>query len=70
METPPELPARACSVFQASTAPTTGQRRSNQERLRELVASHGEEVTLLCSHDPLELEREQARADAVAAAAE
>jgi hypothetical protein len=42
-------------------------RSSNRERLRELAARHGDEVTLLCSHDPHELEREQARAGAAAA---
>ena len=39
---------------------------ANQERLRELAARHGDEVTLFCAHDPHELERAQA---AVAAAA-
>jgi glyoxylase-like metal-dependent hydrolase (beta-lactamase superfamily II) len=31
-------------------------RLSNQERLRELVRRHGDEVRIMCSHDPRELE--------------
>jgi glyoxylase-like metal-dependent hydrolase (beta-lactamase superfamily II) len=36
-------------------------RRQNQERLRELAARHRGEVDLICSHDPVLLERAQAR---------
>ena len=53
--------------FQNLTAADNKARKSNQERLRELAARHGDEVTLLCSHDPHELEREQARAAGAAA---
>ena len=28
-------------------------RNHNQERLRELARDHGDEVTLICSHDPM-----------------
>jgi glyoxylase-like metal-dependent hydrolase (beta-lactamase superfamily II) len=31
-------------------------RLANQERLRELVRGHGDEVRIMCSHDPRELE--------------
>jgi glyoxylase-like metal-dependent hydrolase (beta-lactamase superfamily II) len=50
--------------FESLTAADSRARKANQERLRELAARHGEEVTLFCSHDPVELEREQARAGA------
>ncbi|MDR3415065.1 MAG: MBL fold metallo-hydrolase [Nevskia sp.] len=33
------------------------QRRANQARLLELARSHGNEVTLFCAHDPVELAR-------------
>jgi hypothetical protein len=33
-------------------------RISNQERLRELARTQGDEVRLFCAHDPVELERE------------
>ena len=36
-------------------------RVANQARLRELARDHGDEVRLFCAHDPVELEREQAR---------
>jgi glyoxylase-like metal-dependent hydrolase (beta-lactamase superfamily II) len=35
-------------------------RRSNQARLRELAAEHGEEIEMFCSHDPVELDRYRA----------
>jgi glyoxylase-like metal-dependent hydrolase (beta-lactamase superfamily II) len=54
------------TVFQFLTARDGRTRRENRERLRELAASHGDEVRLICSHDPVDLEREQARADAPA----
>jgi glyoxylase-like metal-dependent hydrolase (beta-lactamase superfamily II) len=64
--TPPSCPP-VLRVFQATMAVDNATRSSNRERLRELAARHGDEVTLLCSHDPHELEREQARAGAAAA---
>jgi glyoxylase-like metal-dependent hydrolase (beta-lactamase superfamily II) len=67
MQTPPSCPPML-RFFQNLTAADNRARKSNQECLRELAARHGEEVTLLCSHDPRELEREQARTAAVAAA--
>lgn len=63
VETPPSCPPML-RFFQSLTAADKRARKSNQERLRELAARHGEEVTMLCSHDPYELEREQARAAA------
>jgi glyoxylase-like metal-dependent hydrolase (beta-lactamase superfamily II) len=67
MATPPSCPPML-RFFQNVTASDNKARKANQERLRELAARHGDEVTLFCAHDPHELEREQARAaDAVAA---
>jgi glyoxylase-like metal-dependent hydrolase (beta-lactamase superfamily II) len=43
-------------------------RIQNLERLRELARRHGNEVELVCSHDPVLLERAQAAAPAAAAA--
>lgn len=68
LATPPSCPP-AIRLFQAAMAADNSARRANRERLRELAATHGDEVTLLCAHDPYELEREQARAGAAAAAA-
>jgi glyoxylase-like metal-dependent hydrolase (beta-lactamase superfamily II) len=53
--------------FQNLTASDNRARKANQERLRELVERHGDDLTVLCSHDPFELERERARASAAAA---
>jgi glyoxylase-like metal-dependent hydrolase (beta-lactamase superfamily II) len=58
---PPSCPP-LLGLFEAVMATDNAARRSNQERLRELAADHGDEVTLLCAHDPRELERERARA--------
>ncbi len=64
--TPAECPP-LLRIFQAALATDNRARKSNQERLRELAARHGDEVTLLCAHDPHELEREQSKAGAAAA---
>ena len=61
--TPPSCPP-LLGVFQRVLASDHGARVANTERLRELAASHGDEVTLFCSHDPHELAREQAAAPA------
>ena len=53
--------------FQTLMASDNAARKANQERLRELARSHGDEITLFCAHDPHELRREQV-AGAVAAA--
>ena len=44
---PPTLRA-----FQTLVAQDDKQRHANQDRLRELVAGHGEEITVFCAHDP------------------
>jgi len=59
LATPPHCPP-GLRVFQLLNAADGKQRRANQERLRELVGAHGDEVQLLCSHDPHELDRAQA----------
>ena len=48
-------------LFQTMTAVDNGRRRANGERLRELAAAEGDSVRMICSHDPHELDREQAR---------
>lgn len=67
METPFSCPP-GLRFFQALNAADGKARKSNRDRLRELVAGHSDEVTLFCSHDPHELEREQAKAGAAAVA--
>lgn len=67
VETPPSCPPML-RFFQNLTAADNKARKANQDRLRELAARHGDEVTLICGHDPHELEREQARPAAAAAA--
>jgi len=66
LATPPSCPPML-RFFQNLTAVDNKARKANRERLRELIARHGDEVTLFCAHDPHELEREQSRAGAVAA---
>jgi glyoxylase-like metal-dependent hydrolase (beta-lactamase superfamily II) len=61
--TPPACPP-GLRFFQNLNAADNKARKANQERLRELVARHGEEVDLICSHDPHYLAREQAKASA------
>jgi glyoxylase-like metal-dependent hydrolase (beta-lactamase superfamily II) len=58
VQTPPSCPP-ALRVFQSIVGHDAKARRANQERLRELGRAHGDEVTLFCSHDPHELERER-----------
>lgn len=66
--TPPSCPP-GLGLFQAVMAADNGARTSNRDRLRELANRAGEEeIRIFCSHDPRELEREQARADAGAPA--
>lgn len=66
--TPSECPP-VLRVFQTVLASDNGARVANTERLRELTARHGDEVSLFCSHDPHELAREQAAAGTGATAA-
>jgi len=63
--TPPSCPP-GLSLFQRALASDHKARVANTERLRQLAAAHGDEVSLFCSHDPHELEREQASAAAAA----
>jgi glyoxylase-like metal-dependent hydrolase (beta-lactamase superfamily II) len=66
IESPPSGPV-GLRVFQSLSAADDKARKGNQERLRELAARHGEQISLICSHDPHELRREQAKARAAAA---
>jgi glyoxylase-like metal-dependent hydrolase (beta-lactamase superfamily II) len=59
LATPPSCPPML-SVFQRILAADNGARVANAARLRELAASHGDEIDLFSAHDPHELERHQA----------
>jgi glyoxylase-like metal-dependent hydrolase (beta-lactamase superfamily II) len=59
IKTPHSCPA-GLGAYQRLMAADTRARSANQERLRELARTHGDEVRLLCAHDPVELERETA----------
>lgn len=63
---PPSCPP-GLRFFQNLNNADRRQRLSNQERLRELIARHGEKVRLLCSHDPHELDLAQAAGAAAVA---
>lgn len=65
--TPPTCPPGQ-RLFQVLMAADNDARKANGERLRELAAAHGDEVSLFCAHDQHELERERQRADLLAAA--
>ncbi|HSR94755.1 MAG TPA: MBL fold metallo-hydrolase [Solirubrobacterales bacterium] len=67
VQTPPSCPP-VLRFFQNLAAADKRARKSNRDRLRELAGAHGDEVNLLCSHDPHELEREQAKARVATAA--
>ena len=64
LETPPSCPL-GLTAFQTMVEADRRQRHANLDRLRELVARHPDEVTVICAHDPVQLEREQARAQPV-----
>ena len=55
-ETPPHCPP-GLQAFQLIMQDDGKLRRQNQERLRELARNHPDDVTLICSHDPVDLER-------------
>jgi glyoxylase-like metal-dependent hydrolase (beta-lactamase superfamily II) len=61
LATPPSCPP-ALRLFQTLTAIDRAARNANRERLRELSDGHGEEIDMLCSHDPHDLERRLAEA--------
>ena len=51
VETPPRCPV-GLKAFQAMNQHDGEKRKRNQERLRQLAREHGDEVALICSHDP------------------
>jgi glyoxylase-like metal-dependent hydrolase (beta-lactamase superfamily II) len=61
LETPRRCPV-GLRAFQSIVQADGKLRHHNQERLRELARLHPGEVTLICSHDPLELDRARASA--------
>jgi glyoxylase-like metal-dependent hydrolase (beta-lactamase superfamily II) len=56
VETPRSCPV-GLTVFQSLVQYDGKARRHNQERLRELAREHGDELRLICSHDPADFER-------------
>jgi glyoxylase-like metal-dependent hydrolase (beta-lactamase superfamily II) len=56
IQTPPHCPP-GLRAFQSLVQANSKTRHQNQDRLRDLASRHSSEVTLICSHDPLELER-------------
>jgi glyoxylase-like metal-dependent hydrolase (beta-lactamase superfamily II) len=64
---PPTCPPML-RLFQNLTATDNAVRKRNAERLRELASAHGDQVTLLCSHDPRQLELAQTGERAAVAA--
>ena len=70
LQTPPRAPL-VLRVFQRRADTDRALRVANQERLRTLVAEHGDEVTVFNAHDPVDFDRaavEAAAPMAVAAA--
>jgi glyoxylase-like metal-dependent hydrolase (beta-lactamase superfamily II) len=57
MASPPHCPP-GLRAFQELTNVDGKRRRANQDRLRELVRMHGDEVRTVCAHDAAELDRE------------
>jgi hypothetical protein len=51
MQTPPRCPP-GLALFQKLNQRDGKAREHNQERLRALAREHGDEVRLICSHDP------------------
>jgi glyoxylase-like metal-dependent hydrolase (beta-lactamase superfamily II) len=66
LATPPSCPP-GLRFFQNLNNSDHRQRLLNQERLRELATRHGDEVQLICSHDPHQLDLAQAAETAAAA---
>jgi glyoxylase-like metal-dependent hydrolase (beta-lactamase superfamily II) len=54
VQTPHSCPA-GLRLFQNLVGHDAKVRKANQERLRELNRAHGDEVRLICSHDPADL---------------
>jgi len=63
VSTPPSCPP-ALRVFEAMMQADGKLRHQNQERLRELALRHDGDVQLICSHDPVLLDRAQAATSA------
>jgi glyoxylase-like metal-dependent hydrolase (beta-lactamase superfamily II) len=59
VQTPPSCPP-GLRLFQSVVGHDNATRHRNTERLRELGQRHGDEVRLVCSHDPVEYERVRA----------
>ena len=59
VETPRRCPG-GLRAFQTLVQADGKVRHENQERLRELARLHSDEVTLICSHDPVSLDEAQA----------
>jgi glyoxylase-like metal-dependent hydrolase (beta-lactamase superfamily II) len=59
VKTPASCPV-GLRIFEGLNGYDSKTGRQNQERLRELARNHGDEVRLICAHDPSELEREAA----------
>ena len=57
--TPPHAPF-VLRLFQRRSDVDRAQRLANQERVRVLLAEHGDQITAFCAHDPVELDRLQA----------
>ncbi len=55
MRTPPSCPP-GTAMFELIVGLDARKRKANQERLRELIRRHGDDVTTFCAHDPHELE--------------
>jgi glyoxylase-like metal-dependent hydrolase (beta-lactamase superfamily II) len=55
MATPASCPP-GLGLFQKAMGADNAARTANQERLRELKRSHGDEIRIFCAHDPVELE--------------
>lgn len=53
----PPVHPRGLTLYHRLNSFDARARRANADRLSELAREHGEEVTLLCSHDPADLER-------------
>lgn len=57
IETPPRSAPLALGFFQRRGDTDRVVRIANQERLRVLAANHGDQVTVICSHDPDDFDR-------------
>jgi glyoxylase-like metal-dependent hydrolase (beta-lactamase superfamily II) len=66
--TPSRCPA-GLRLYQSVTGVNSKLRLQNLERLQELARQHPDDLTLLCSHDPVVLERAQAASKAKSPAA-